>query len=127
VRIWEVGVGFIVKPEKTLKLYRYGTSINPYLMEFDDYFRVLKKATGKKYSNFSKRGRSAEVVDRMYDLENSMFAMLNFFYTLYTGNGIKDNTIGYNLLKPYMELLHNCGNTFENALSNINGLMVLIG
>jgi hypothetical protein len=83
-----------------------------------ELLRKLRWAMGRKHSNFSWRGKESEVLDYLYNIENDMLILVNFLYTLYTGNLKADDT-EYNLFKPYVELLQGYGNTFEEVVSTI--------
>jgi hypothetical protein len=63
----------------------------------------------------------------MHTIEYAMFVFVNFFYTLYTGGGLKDDTVDYKLFKPYVDLLQSYGNTFEEAIATINEMLILVG
>jgi hypothetical protein len=62
----------------------------------------------------------------LYNIEKGVFILVNFLYTLYTGNLKADDT-EYNLFKPYVELLQSYGNTFEEVVSTIREVVILTG
>jgi hypothetical protein len=72
------------------------------------------------------KSKKAEVLSDLYHIEKSMFILVNFLYTLYTGNLKADDTV-YNLFKPYVEILQGYGNTFEEVVSTIREVVILAG
>ena len=126
VKIWgDVGVEFTIASDGIYESCSYGVSTGLSLAFFDENFKTLRWARGRKYSDFSwkSEGRS-QVVHSLYNIEFAMFSLLNFFYTLYNGNGFRPNTAEYNLFKPYIDLLQSYGDTFEGVLSTINESLV---
>ncbi len=122
VRINDVGVDFKVGPYRNLvsTLFHWGHW-------YDMYLKTLMWAEGRKWSNFSDKPRyKSKVVDHMYSIEYAMFVFTNFLYTLYTGDGLKSNTAEYKLFKPYVDLLQSYGDTFEEAITTIKEMFVLI-
>jgi len=90
-----------------------------------ELLRKLRWAMGRKYSNFSWKGKESKVFTHLYNIEKGMFILVNFLYTLYTGN-LKTDDTEYNLFKPYTELLQGYGNTFEEVVSIIIRLFGII-
>jgi predicted house-cleaning noncanonical NTP pyrophosphatase (MazG superfamily) len=58
-------------------------------------------------------------------LEDTMIATLNFLYTTYTGEYEVNKES--KLFEPLTELLQSYGNTFEDVLEVIKGIVTLIG
>jgi hypothetical protein len=131
---WFVGIGFNIGTKRDSKDYYdhlhyhdfYYASSRAWDGDYDSYLRTLRWAMGRKYSNFSWKGKESKVFNHLYNIENGMFTLVNFLYTLYTGNLKADNT-EYNLFKPYAELLQSYGNTFEEVVSTIREVMILTG
>ncbi len=102
--------------------FGYKSSIDT-SFKWDNYFRTLRWARGRKYSRFLWLNSNSNVFRNLYAIEKNAFALINFLYTLYT---FKDKaSFEYNLLRPHTELLRSYGNTFEEVLSVINEVMLL--
>jgi hypothetical protein len=94
---------------------------------YNNYLKTLRWAQGRKYFNFASRGLvHSKVASHIYAIENGMFVFLNFLYALYNGH-FEEDTVEYKLFKPFSDLLRNYGDTFEEAISTINELMVFTG
>ena len=118
-----VSIEFKTGTEGDSKYYYYASSWDG---EYDSYLRKLRWAMGRKYSNFSWRGKKLKVFTHLYNIEKGMFILVNFLYTLYTGNLKADDT-DYNLFKPYVEILQSYGKTFEEVVSTIREVVILAG
>jgi len=92
---------------------------------FEKDLRTLSWIQGKSYSKFSKRRRGG-VVDRIEHIEEHMILVINFLYTLYTGE-FEKNTPGGRLFEPFTEFLKKFGDTFENALQWIEVFVKFTG
>ena len=129
VNPWMMGVNFEFGPKNDYRWffeYSYASSLDTSFIWYEDYFRTLRWARGRKYSNFARLGCNSNVFHNLYSIEKLAFAFVNFLYTLYTMDTSKDKaSFEYNLFKPYAELLRSYGNTFEEALSIVNEAMVL--
>jgi hypothetical protein len=122
-RLYDVGVDFKIGSNRN-----YNSTTIYWGLWYDRYLKTLWWAKGRKYSDFSYKPKfRSKVVDHLYTIEIGMFAFINFLYTLYTGGGLKDNTVEYKLFKPYMELLRSYGNTFEEAIATLKEMFVLVG
>jgi hypothetical protein len=92
--------------------------------KYKEYLKTLKWARGRKWSNLqNKPMHRSKVVKDLSTIEVSMFAFVNLFYALH--NGLKNDTVEYRLFEPYMKILQ-VNNTFEEALSNIKAVMMLL-
>lgn len=130
VRPWMVGVYFIFGPKtgygRAIE-YSYSSSLDTSFIWYDDYFRTLKWARGRRYSRFAFLGSNSNVFHNLYSIEKLSFAFVNFLYTLYTMDDFKCKPFfEYNLFKPYAELLRSYGSSFEEALSVVNEVVALM-
>jgi hypothetical protein len=129
---WTVGIGFNIGTNRDSKDYYvyyydfYYASFRAWNSDYDSYLRTLRWAMGRKYSNFSWKGKESKVFTHLYNIEEGMFTLVNLLYTLYTGNLKADDT-EYNLFKPYAEILQSYGNTFEEVVSTIREVVILTG
>jgi len=122
-RVGKVSIKFKTSTEGDSKYNCYASSLDD---EYDSYLSKLRWAMGREYSNFSLKSKKAEVLSDLYHIEKGMFILVNFLYTLYTGNLKADDT-EYNLFKPYVEILQSYGNTFEEVVSTIREVVILAG
>jgi hypothetical protein len=118
-----VSIEFKTGTERDSKYYYYASSWDG---DYDSYLRKLRWAMGRKYSNFSWKGKNLKAFTHLHNIEKGMFVLVNFLYTLYTGNLKADDT-EYNLFKPYAEILQSYGNTFEEVVSTIREVVILTG
>jgi hypothetical protein len=130
-RVEAVGIEFKTGTEGDSKRHYNGcfskfNNNRDFFKLYDFYLGTLRWAMGRNYSNFSWRGEESEVLNCLHRIENDMFILVNFLYTLYTGNLKADDT-EYNLFKPYVELLQSYGNTFEEVVSTIREVVILTG
>lgn len=83
---------------------------------------TLKWAKGRKYPRFPVR-KKVGVFEKIRTLEDTMLAVLNFLYTIYTGGYEKDTKS--KLFEPLTKLLQSFGNTFEDVLTVAKGIAIL--
>jgi hypothetical protein len=130
VKPWMVGVNFEFETKNGYMWsfeYSYASPLDTGLIWYDDYFRTLRWARGRRYSSFARLGSNSNVFHNLYVIEKLTFAFVNFLYTLYTLDTFENkSSFEYNLFKPYSDLLRSYGNTFEEALSVVNEAMALI-
>jgi hypothetical protein len=115
-----VSIEFKTGTEEDSKYYYYASSWDG---EYDSYLRKWRWVIGRKYSNFS---LNLKEFTHLYNIEKGVFILVNFLYTLYTGNLKADDT-EFNLFKPYVEILQSYGNTFEEVVSTIREVVILTG
>jgi hypothetical protein len=124
VKPWMIEVDFIIEPKYGYgTYYRYGTYLDINLGWYVDYINRLMGTGDKRPLKLNKIGILA--INYLYNVERISFALLNFLYTLYMGTALKVDTVGYNLFRPYTELLRGYGNTFEEVLSSIYEVVIL--
>ena len=121
-RLFDITVNFKIGSNKD-----YYSVIIVWSIWYNNYLKTLRWARGRKYLNFESRGiLHSKVLSHLYAIENGMFVFLNFLYALYNEH-FEDDTVESRLFKPFSDLLRSYGNTFEDMLSTINELMVLVG
>jgi hypothetical protein len=86
------------------------------IKKLEDILKTLKWAVNRKYHRFS-AWRKDGVIEKIYKIENELLALLNFFYTIYTGEYEKDKTS--KILEPLTDMLGSYGNTFEEVIDMV--------
>ncbi len=127
VRLWELEAK--LKPKiKNGKLPFYSwifLNQDIELIDFEKVFKTVNWAQGKSYFRFSSRKNSL-VVDRIHFVERSLFIILNFLYIIYANMFSKEDS-EHILFDPFSETLQSYGDTFEDVLSTIKELTILVG
>jgi hypothetical protein len=121
-RLFDITIDFKIGSKKD-----YYCVIIIWSIWYSNYLKTLRWARGRKYLNFASKGLvHSKVVSHIYAIENGMFVFLNFLYALYNEH-FEEDTVESRLFKPLSDLLRSYGNTFEEAMSTINELIVLTG
>jgi hypothetical protein len=110
----------------------YGyTSIRVYLDYWDDdikkledVLKTVKWAVNRSYYRFSTKEKGG-VAEKIEVIENELLVMLNFFYTIYTGEYERDKTS--KILEPLTDMLRGYGNTFEEVINSMKAIITLVG
>ncbi len=127
-RVWGTWVYFAINDGKNSWLhYNNGVIADIGLSHYNDYLRTLRWAKGKRFSNFAhKNNTDSKVINSIHNLGFNLFTLVNFFYNLYTGDWIEINETNYKLIKPLSDLLRSYGDTFEEVLSVIKEVTVIV-
>jgi hypothetical protein len=121
-RLFDITVDFKVGSQKD-----YYCVIIIWSLWYNNYLKTLRWARGRKYLSLASKGiLHSKVMSHIYAIENGMFVFLNFLYALYNER-FGEDTVEGRLFRPISNLLWSYGNTFEEALSTINELIVLVG
>jgi hypothetical protein len=90
--------------------------------DLEKEIKAINWAQWKHYSKFSSR-RGSLVVERIFDVEENLFVLLNFLYT----NTFSKKNPEHVLFVSFAEKLQSYGDTFEDMLSTVKELFILVG
>ena len=126
-RVWGTWIYFIIYGKENDRRHYNGVATDIGLSFYSDYLRTLRWAKGRKYSSFSYGNNTgSKVINSIHNLGTNLFALVNLFYNLYIGDWLEVNETSYKLIKPFSDLLQSYGDTFEEVLSIIREVTVIV-
>jgi hypothetical protein len=82
----------------------------------EEGFIALKESNGKRCQDLEKESPASTI--KIGYLENTMFLVINFLYSLYNGEFSMD-TNEYKVLAPFIKLIRSYGENFEEVLETV--------
>jgi hypothetical protein len=126
-KVWGIWIYFVIYGSKNNRRHYNGVATDIGLSFYNDYLRTLRWARGRKFSSFSYgNDTGSKVINSVHNLGNNLFSLVNLFYNLYIGEWLEINETSYKLVKPFSDLLQSYGNTFEEVLSVIREVTVIV-
>jgi len=127
VRLWELEINLRpkIKSDKPPFYSCMFLSENIERINLKEALETVNRVQGKLYSKLSSR-KNSSVVDKIHFVESSLFILLNFLYTIYTGTFSKGDP-EHTFFDPFVDTLKGYGDTFEDLLLVIKELMIFTG
>ncbi len=94
---------------------------NADIIEFEDSFKTFIEKKGRRIPI----GKRSKIHKKIMMVENGIIAILNFLYTLRSGEYFKDEKS--EIFEPIAEQLRSYGSSFDDLIATIRELMTIIG